>query len=229
MAAALSTVRGAFAGLSPREKRLLIALAAVFATLVFLGFWVWSKRRLDAIDAERADMVEALRVIQRSRPRIAARNARRDAVVARYRTKAPPLTSYVEEQAHAANVQVVEAQDRPNTPSGTRFTQRSVSIRLRQVSLEAIADFFERIEAASFPIAITSVRIRRRFGEANKYDVDDLVITTYDRIAEPRPGTGTGAGTGAGGTGTGAGTGAGRASGTSTSGSGVVRAGEERR
>lgn len=186
MAAALSTVRGAFAGLSPREKRLLIALAAVFATLVFLGFWVWSHRKLDALDEERADMVEALRVIQRSRPRIAARNQRRDALLARYRTKAPPLTSYVEEQAHAANVQVVEAQDRPNTPSGVHFTQRSVSIRLRQVSLEAIADFFERIEAASFPIAITSVRIRRRFGEANKYDVDDLVITTFDRNTQAR-------------------------------------------
>lgn len=184
MAAALSTVRGAFAGLSPREKRLLIALTAVFVTLVFLGFWMWSKRRLDAIDEERADMVEALRVIQRSRPRIAARNQRRDAMLARYRTRAPALTSYVEEQAHAANVQVAEAQDRPPTPAGPRFTQRSVSIRLRQVSLEALADFFERIDAAAFPVAISSVRIRRRFGEANKYDIDDLVITTWDRVAE---------------------------------------------
>jgi type II secretory pathway component PulM len=184
VAAALSTVRGAFAGLSPREKRLLIALSAVFVTLMFLGFWMWSKRRLDAIDGERADMVEALRFIQRSRPRIAARNRQRDAMLARYRTRAPALTSYVEEQAHAANVQVAEAQDRPPSPAGPRFTQRSVSIRLRQVSLEALADFFERIDAAAFPVAITSVRIRRRFGEANAYDIDDLVITTWDRTAE---------------------------------------------
>lgn len=184
MAAALSTVRGAFAGLSPREKRLLIALSMVFVTLVFLGFWMWSKRRLDAIDSERADMVEALRFIQRARPRIAARTQRREAMLARYRTRAPPLTSYVEEQAHAANVQVAEAQDRPGVPAGPRFTQRSVSIRLRQVSLEALADFFERIDSAAFPVAISSVRIRRRFGEANKYDIDDLVITTWDRTVE---------------------------------------------
>lgn len=199
MAAALSTVRGAFAGLSPREKRLLIALSAVFVVLVFLGFWMWSKRRLDAIDSERADMVEALRFIQRSRPRIAARNQRRDAMLARYRTRAPALTSYVEEQAHAANVQVVEAQDRPATPAGPRFTQRSVSIRLRQVSLQALADFFERIDSASFPVAITSVRIRKRFGEANAYDVDDLVITTWDRTAEGNR-TGAAGSTAAGGT-----------------------------
>ncbi|MBP6834327.1 MAG: type II secretion system protein M [Deltaproteobacteria bacterium] len=206
MAAALSTVRGAFAGLSPREKRLLIALAAVFMLLGFLGFWMWSKRRLDAIDSERADMVEALRFIQRSRPRIAARNQRREAMLARYRTRAPALTSYVEEQAHAANVQVAEAQDRPATPAGPRFTQRSVSIRLRQVSLEALADFFERIDSAAFPVAISSVRIRRRFGEANKYDIDDLVITTWDRVPE---GNRTGAAGGAQG-GAGAGTAADR-------------------
>jgi type II secretory pathway component PulM len=198
VAAALSTVRGAFAGLSPREKRLLIALSAVFVTLLFLGFWMWSKRRLDAIDNERADMVEALRFIQRSRPRIAARNQRRDAMLARYRTRAPALTSYVEEQAHAANVQVAEAQDRPPTPAGPRFTQRSVSIRLRQVSLEALADFFERIDAAAFPVAISSVRIRRRFGEANKYDIDDLVITTWDRTAEGNRAAESGGATGAG-------------------------------
>ncbi len=201
MAAALSTVRGAFAGLSPREKRLLIALSAVFVTLVFLGFWMWSKRRLDAIDDERAEMVEALRFIQRSRPRIAARNQRRDAMLARYRVRAPALTSYVEEQAHAASVQVAEAQDRPPTPAGPRFTQRSVSIRLRQVSLEALADFFERIDSAAFPVAISSVRIRRRFGEANKYDIDDLVITTWDRTAEGNRAAGTGGTGNAGGTG----------------------------
>lgn len=197
MAAALSTVRGAFAGLSPREKRGLLALAAVFVTLVFLGFWVWSKRRLDALDSERADMVDALRFIQRARPRIAARNRQRDAMIARYRTKAPPLTSFVEEQAHAANVQVAEAQDRSPTPVGPRFTQRSVSIRLRQVSLEQVADFFERIDSAPFPVAISSVRIRRRFGEADRYDLDDLVITTWDRSAEAaRPAAGNDGGNG---------------------------------
>ena len=49
---------------------------------------------------------------------------------------------------------------------------------------QALADFFERIDAAAFPVAISSVRIRRRFGEANKYDIDDLVITTWDRVPE---------------------------------------------
>jgi type II secretory pathway component PulM len=183
-------VRGALAGLSPREKRLLILLGVVFAVLVFLGLYWWSSTRLDAIERDRADTVDALRTIQRLRPRIAARNAQRDAILLRFRTRAPALTSFVEEQARAANVQVSESQDRPATPAGRRFTERSVSIRLRAVGLDALADFMDRIESAEFPVAITSIRIRRRPGERNRFDVDDMVIATWDQTpAAPRSDT----------------------------------------
>jgi len=182
VAAALNAVRGALAGLSPREKRLLIVLAVVFGGLVFAGFYWYASVKLDAIERERADAVDALRTIQRLRPRIAARNARRDALLMRYHARAPALTSFVEEQARAAHVRVAESQDRPPTPVGRRFTERSVSIRLSAVGLDALADFMDRLEAAEFPVAITSVRIRRRIGEANRYDVDDLVIATWDQV-----------------------------------------------
>jgi len=181
VAAALSAVQSALAGLSPREKRLMILLGVVFGLIVFLGVFYWSSIKLDAIDQERAGTIEALQTIQRLRPRIDARNARRDALLMRYRNRAPALTSFVEEQAHAASVQVAEAQDRAPAPSGQRFTERSVSIRLRQVSLQALADFMDRIVSAEFPVAITSIRIRKRFGEPNKYDVDDMVIATWDQ------------------------------------------------
>lgn len=183
MAATLSAVRGALAGLSPREKRLLILLAVVFGVLVFLGLYWWSATKLDAIERERADAIDALRTIQRMRPRIAARMARRDALLMRYHNRAPALTSFVEEQARAAHVQVAESQDRPPAPAGRRFTERSVSIRLRAVGIDALADFMDRIETAEFPVAITSIRIRRRFGEANRFDVDDMVIATWDQVS----------------------------------------------
>jgi len=184
VAAELSPVRGALAGLSPREKRLLIALGVVAALLVFLGVGLWASRRLAALEAERSAMVDTLRFLQRARGRIAVRTQRREAILARYRTRAPALTTFVEEQARAASVQVSEAQDRAPVPAGPRFTERSVSIRLRAVPLEALADFMDRIDQASFPVAITAVRIRRRFGEANRYDVDDMVISTFDQTAE---------------------------------------------
>ena len=207
MAAVPSAITGAFAGLSPREKRLIIALGVVFGLLVFLGLYFWSAARLDAIDEDRAATLDALQTIQRARTRIAARNTRREALLARYRTRAPALTSFVEEQARAASVRVSESQDRPPAPAGRQFSERAVSIRLRQISLQALADFMDRIDNAPFPVAITSVRIHRRFGESNSYDVDDMVIATWDQVpnapgpngsSRARNGNGNGNGNGSG-------------------------------
>jgi hypothetical protein len=52
------------------------------------------------------------------------------------------------------------------------------------VSLTALADFMDRLEQAPFPIAITQVRVRRRFGERNSFDVDDMVIATWEPAPE---------------------------------------------
>jgi hypothetical protein len=163
---------------------LLIALGVVFLSLVFLGIWYWSASALDQIERERAATVDALRFLQRARPRIEARNARREALLARYRTPAPPLATYVGEQAQAAHVEITETVDRPPSPVGLRLTERSVQLRLRRVNLQALVDFMDRIDSATFPVAITAVRIHRRFGERNTYDVDDLVVSTWDQASE---------------------------------------------
>ncbi len=184
MAAVPDAVTGAFLGLSPREKRMLIALAVVLGFLAFVGLYFWSASRLDSIDEDRAATLDALQTIQRARGQIAARNARRDAMLARYRNRAPPLTSFVEEQARGAGVRVAESQDRPPEPAGRQFTQRAVSIRLHQVSLQALVDFLSRIDNAPFPVAITSLRVHRRYGESNAYDIDDMVIATWDAVPE---------------------------------------------
>jgi hypothetical protein len=168
-------------------------------TLIFGFFLVswWSSRRLHALEEERADTLEALRTIQRQRPAIAQRAARREALLARYRQRPPPLTTFVEAKAGEAHVQVAEAQDRPTANAGRRFLERSVQIRLRAVSLTALADFMDRLEQAPFPIAITQIRVRRRFGERDRYDVDDMVIATWEQSTEaPRPGNGSARGAG---------------------------------
>jgi uncharacterized membrane protein YgcG len=171
---------------------------------------------LDDIETERADLVDALRTIRNERPRIRQRQERRDQMLARYANRAPALTSFIETAAHEANVQVAEATDRNAPPAqGARFQKRSVSIRLRHVDLQSLVAFMERIDAATFPIAITSMRIHKRFGEANSYDVDDMVITTWDRV-EPARRTGTGANAGGtGGTRSGGSSGGGSSSGSS--------------
>ncbi len=197
MATAFSTLRSAVAGISPRERRLLIGVGALVAVLVMGGIWWWSSSALDALETERADLVDALRTIRNERPRIRQRQDRREQMLARYANRAPALTSFIETAAHDASVEVAESTNR-NSPAaqGARFQKRAVSIRLRHVDLQSLVAFMDRIDAATFPIAITSMRVHKRFGESNSYDVDDMVITTWDRVEPARRSTTGGASTG---------------------------------
>jgi type II secretory pathway component PulM len=197
MAAAFGGLRSAFAGISPRERRLLTILGSVLGGLALFAVLFFSSVALDDLETERAQAVDALRTIRNERPRIRQRQERREAMLARYRVRAPALTSFVESAARDANVTVAEATDRTvPAPAGGHFARRAVSIRLRHVDLQSLVSFMDRIEAAEFPVAITGIRIRKRFGESNSYDVDDMVISTWDRV-EAAAGTGRG---GAGGT-----------------------------
>jgi hypothetical protein len=174
----------------------------VLGLLALVGVYLLSASALDDLEEERAQTVDALRTIRNERAHIRARQQRRDQTLARYRTKAPPLTSFVEEAARAASVTVAEATDRTTPPAeGHHYQKRAVSIRLRRVDLGSLVTFMDRLEAAPFPVAVTSIRIHRRFGESNSYDVDDMVIATWDRVestaanraghgARPQPDTG---------------------------------------
>jgi hypothetical protein len=83
----------------------------------------------------------------------------------------------------AAEVTVTETNDRPvqRVDSG-RFERRSTSIRLRSINLQKLVAFMAQIDNAPFPVAITTLRLRKRFNESNNYDVDEMVITTFDRV-----------------------------------------------
>jgi len=161
----------------------MLGLGITFVILLLGGMYWWSASALDDIESERASAVDALRVIRNESSHIRDRRRRRDQMLERYRTRAPALTSFVESAAREANVTVSEATDRNPTNDGRSFQRRAVNIRLRRVDLQSLVNFMSRIDSAPFPVAITSIRIRRRFGEANAYDVDDMVISTWDRTA----------------------------------------------
>jgi len=186
VATALNTLRSAVAGISPRERRLIFGLGGVLAFIFLIAMWFWSSSVLDSIESERADLVDAMRTIRNERPRIRLRQQKHDQMLARYATRAPALTSFLETAAHDANLQVAEATDRPSPATeGRRFQRRAVSIRLRHVDLQSLTAFMDRIDAATFPIAVMFIRIHKRFGESNSYDVDDMVIATWDRVEAP--------------------------------------------
>ncbi|MDP3276273.1 MAG: hypothetical protein Q8Q09_13820 [Deltaproteobacteria bacterium] len=194
--AAIDSFRGAIAGMSAKDRRSLGILLAVLGVGLLFALWLLSRSVLDDAETQRQATLEALRVIRNERPRIRLRQQQRAQVLGRYETRAPALGGFVEQAARTAQVTVAETNDRPmQRVDGGRFERRSVSIRLRQVSLQGLVSFMNEVDGATFPVAITTLRMRKRFNESNQYDVDEMVITTFDRILRPgERGTGPDAG-----------------------------------
>lgn len=176
-------LRGSLSRLSPKDRRALAILAALLTVAFVLTIILWSRAVLDEIDQARVQTLEALRVIRTQRTRIRARQQQRAQVLNRYAERVPALGGFVEQAARVSHITVAETNDRPvQVVDGGRFERRSVSIRIRDTDLQSLVAFMAQIDGSRFPIAITTLNMRKRFHESNKYDVDEMVITTFDRV-----------------------------------------------
>ncbi len=181
--AATDSLRTAVAGMSAKDKQQLALLGGLLAIGLVFGMWLLSYSLLSNLESERATTLDALRVIRAERPRIRQRQQARAQVLARYEQRAPALGGFIEQAARIAQVTVSETNDRPvQRVDAGRFERRSVSIRVRSVNLQSLVAFMAQIDNAPFPVAITTLRMRKRFNESNNYDVDEMVITTFDRV-----------------------------------------------
>jgi hypothetical protein len=169
--------------MSAKDRRQLTMLAVVLVVGLVFGLWLVSYSILSGLEEQRAATLDALRTIRSERARIRQRQQARAQVLARYEQRAPALGSFIEQAARSAEVTVSETNDRPvQRVDGGRFERRSVSIRLRSVTLQQLVAFMAQVDNAPFPVAITTLRLRKRFNESNNYDVDEMVITTFDRV-----------------------------------------------
>lgn len=172
--------------LSPREQRLLrvfLVVAIITGTVGLpLGFesWVASKR------ADNDEMRQTIADVQAARAQIREKQAKKDAVASRYKTKAPELGSYLEQTARKQKLDVTDNTDRPAVPIGKRYTERSTVIHLKKAGMLGISKFLESIEQSNMPMAVTRLNIRRRMGEQDAYDVE-VGVSAYDRAETPAP------------------------------------------
>lgn len=174
-----------FADLSPRERQLLSLFGVLFA--VFLLFLVpfGMNSVLNTRRADNAELRETIQRIQASKGQLKARQARRDQIAARYAKRAPKLGGFLEQVAKDNNIEIPEAQDKPEAPIGKRYIERATQIRLRKVAGLPLLKFLEKIEQSGYPLAITRLNVRKR-GAADKdsYDVE-MVVSAYDRNDAP--------------------------------------------
>jgi hypothetical protein len=185
--------------LAPREKRLLLVLAAVLGVLLLAAIPFGVSALLSGAEATHAELVDAIARIESEGEVVRERQAEREALLARYETPVPALAGYLDKAAQASGITIPESKDPSPVAHGKKFEERFTSISLRKVGLLALVKFMERVSGGPEPISITKLNIRKRGAEADSYDVQ-MTVSAYHRTApkektddKAKPGAGTSA------------------------------------
>jgi general secretion pathway protein M len=171
-------------GLEPRERQLLGVLLGVFVVMLLLLIPVGISTVLGDKTHENEQIREAIARLEAQSAAIAERKAERDAVLERYAKPAPALAGYLDTAASAASIAIPEIKDKPPTPHGKKYEERSTAISLKKVGLVGLVKFMERVSAGTYPIAITALNVRKRGVEPDSYDVE-MTVSAFHRI-EPK-------------------------------------------
>ena len=166
--------------LEPRERQLLTVLLGVFVGFVVLLVPLGVSAMLGGKRDENQELRDAIQAIHSGRDQVRKQREERDAVVARYADKAPPLAGYLAKLAKDNGFDIPESQDRAEVPHGKRYNERSTKLVLKKVPLLNLTKFMEGIAQSKHPLSITRLNIRKRGTEPDSYDVE-MVVSTYDR------------------------------------------------
>jgi hypothetical protein len=176
--AALDSIRAQIATLNERERKMLTVLGVVFAAiLVFLPLYLISSSISD-IERENEEISDILQDIQQSRGELAQREAEREAAMARYATPAPPLGSFLEQQAGEQDLRLREVTDQPEQVFG-EFRRRAVRASMPNVELRPVIIMLREIENSRFPVAIHRLQVEN-YRRGDNYNVE-LSVLAYDR------------------------------------------------
>jgi general secretion pathway protein M len=171
--------------LAPRERKLMNLLGGVVGAFLLFLVPLLMSLMLSSRRAENKALSEAIFAIKNGREEVRQRQAKRDAIVARYANKAPGLASVFEKAARDNHIDIQESRDQPDVPHGKKYVERTTVIRMRKVGMLSLAKMLEQLEQQHMPISISRFNIRRRGGERDSYDVE-LGISAFDRNESPK-------------------------------------------
>jgi general secretion pathway protein M len=175
------TLSERIAKLEPRERTLLLGLAALFGALLFLGLPYYLVKSVSDRRAQNQEIRDYIDKVQESRAKIEEKRAEHDALVARYDRTVP--ANFVDEAAKSNDVEIAETSKKPDVPHGKKFVEHVQVLHMHKAGLLGLSKMFEHIETAGYPIALTRLDVKPRAGENDSYDVE-LGISTYERKAD---------------------------------------------
>jgi hypothetical protein len=182
---AFEALRERWERLETREKRLASLLGITFVVCVFGFVGMQISRGLSEREDRNATTRNALHLIELrlADPAAAAASDSAEQLIG---DTAVPLGSYLEDIAKEQSMTIPEQVERPQVQHG-KYTELSVSMSLRGVSLDQVARFLKTVETRQPAVVTRELRIKPYVSAHEKLDVD-LVIATFQKA---RPGTAT--------------------------------------
>jgi hypothetical protein len=182
--AILANLKRAFDDLSEREQRLVIAMGGIaLAMMVVLPMYVVGSS-VAALEEENAELSAVIAEIEASRKDLVKRKAEAELMLSRYETKAPPLGTFVEQQARLQELALQQVVDQPKQVMGD-YTRRRVRVDLQKISMRPFLDLLAALENSPYPVAIDRLQIDHP-QEGDVFSVQ-VGLSTYDRT-EPGEG-----------------------------------------
>jgi general secretion pathway protein M len=174
------------AGLAPRERLLLGAVAALLAvTLVWLGVALPLAGAVGGASARVASAEQDLVVARRVQAELGALQGRLASVEQRIRQGPRGNLFTTLEQLASQSAVKVESMEPQAAQASEDYRETKVQVVLKQVTLAQLVNFLHKIESASQPLSVKSLRVRTRSDQGGEKKQDLLDVTFTVSSFEP--------------------------------------------
>jgi len=163
--------------MTPRERRLMALLGVAFVVCVFAFVGMMIQGGLDDIEAEnelRRDALAALAKHRREQLRP------KDGPQVEIRKEAVDLPTYLDGIAREVGIEIPNYNPQPTDARGA-FNVISTNIDVRDVTVDELSSFLEKVETRDRTVVITSLSIERSFRKEDELRRAAMTVTTYER------------------------------------------------
>ncbi len=177
----ITALRDRFERLTERERRMVAGcgVMAVLCLVFGVGWFITSS--LSDFGERNANMRQALKDLETQRDAYLRAKAKSAQMESRLSHGNVRLQSYLEQAAKEVGIEIPESSER-QAPAGKHFTEHAVDLRLRQVKLDALTRFLQKIESGSTLAVVTALDVKKRDDKHIDLDVE-MTVSTYERNA----------------------------------------------
>lgn len=181
LAPLIANLKRAFDDLSEREKKLVITMGSIAAAMAIILPMYLVGSSVAELEEENAELSAVIAEIEASRKDLVKRKAEAELMMSRYDQKAPPLGTFIEQEARKQGLALQQVVDQPREALGD-YTRRRVRVDLQKVSMRPILDLLVALENSPYPVTVDRLQIDHP-QDGDSFSVQ-IGLSTYDRAED---------------------------------------------